>query len=234
MLVLVLVVTGWSSRIVRFLTVMLPIIVVASLGPVLYVEGHREGKLPWAPLFHLPLVRNSYPSRLMLFAFLALAVATALFLANPARRLAWLRWPLAVLVLAAIALNVPALRWLGTPPCRPSRAGQYRQQLAPNEIVVVVSDVGNAGMLWQAESGFYMRVAGGFLNAGVSHRTDLPRPVQDLSHARPPGSRRSRPSSGPATSERSCWMRGALRPGRASSRRSGSPAIRRAASWCIR
>ena len=40
-------------------------------------------------------------------------------------------------------------------------------------------------MLWQAESGFYMRVAGGFLNAGVSHRTDLPRPVQDLSHATP-------------------------------------------------
>ena len=185
-LVLVLVVTGWSSRIVRFLTVMLPIIVVASLGPVLYVERHRDGKLPWAPLFHLPLVRNSYPSRLMLFAFLALAVATALFLANPARRVAWLRWPLAVLVLAAIALNVPALPLARhtTVPAFIS-TGQYRQQLAPNEIVVVVSDVGNAGMLWQAESGFYMRVAGGFLNAGVSHRTDLPRPVQDLSHATP-------------------------------------------------
>ena len=88
---------------------MLLIIIVASLGPVLYVEGHREGRLPWAPLFHLPLVKNSFPFRLMLFAFLALAVATALFLANPAPRAAWLRWPLAVLVLAAIALNVSAI-----------------------------------------------------------------------------------------------------------------------------
>jgi hypothetical protein len=152
-LVLVLAVTGWSSRIVRFLTAILPIIIVASLGPVL---------------------------------FLALAVATALFLANPARRVAWLRWPLAVLVLAAIALNVPALPLVRhtTVPAFIS-TGQYQEQLAPNEIVVVVSDVGNAGMLWQAESGFYMRVAGGFLNAGVSHRTDLPRPVQNLSHATP-------------------------------------------------
>ncbi len=185
-LVIVLAVTGWSSRIVRFLTGMLLIIIVASLGPVLYVEGHREGKLPWAPLFHLPLVKNSYPSRLMLFAFLALAVATALFLANPARRVAWLRWPLAVLVLAAIALNVSALPLVRhtTVPAFIS-TGQYRQQLAPNEIVVVVSDVGNAGMLWQAESGFYMRVAGGFLNEGVSHKTDLPRPVENLSHATP-------------------------------------------------
>jgi len=48
-----------------------------------------------------------------------------------------------------------------------------------------VSTVGNAGMLWQAESGFYMRIAGGFINRGLTRRTDLPRPVQNLAYATP-------------------------------------------------
>jgi hypothetical protein len=64
-------------------------------------------------------------------------------------------------------------------------SGQYRRELSPGEIVIVVSNIGNAGMLWQAQTGFYMRIAGGFINAGLSHRTDLPRQVQDLSHATP-------------------------------------------------
>jgi hypothetical protein len=41
-------------------------------------------------------------------------------------------------------------------------------------------------MLWQADSGFYMRVAGGYINAGVSQRGDgpgIPAPVFALRHA---------------------------------------------------
>jgi hypothetical protein len=64
-------------------------------------------------------------------------------------------------------------------------SGQYRRQLSPGEIVVVVSKVGNAGMLWQAETDFYMRIAGGYFTEGISHRTDLPLPVQHLSAATP-------------------------------------------------
>jgi hypothetical protein len=46
---------------------------------------------------------------------------------------------------------------------------------------VVVSTVhGNAGMLWQADTDFYTRIAGGFLNAAIAHGSDLPAAVANL------------------------------------------------------
>jgi hypothetical protein len=64
-------------------------------------------------------------------------------------------------------------------------SGQYRRDLSPGEIVVVVSGLGNAGMLWQAETDFYMRVSGGYFTEGISHRTDLPMRVQHLANPSP-------------------------------------------------
>jgi len=188
LLVVLLAVTRWYSTMVRFLTCMLAFLIVASIGPVVYLEGNRTWRVPWARLFHLPLVRNAYPLRLMLFAYLVLAVATALYLAAPARRVPWVwaRWALAALVVVSIGLDTLPLKISphSTVPKFIS-SGQYHRQLSPGEIVVVISGVGNAGMLWQAQTDFYMRLAGGYINAGLAHRTDLPRSVQDLSNATP-------------------------------------------------
>jgi len=184
-LAILLAVTYRHDRLVRFVTCMLAVVILAALGPSLYWDGRRVARLPWAKLWHLPILRNAYPSRLMLFAFLALAVATALWLARPAKR-PRARWALGVLVLAFIALDTPTLS-VDSHTNVPEfiSAGQYRRYLEPGEIVVVVSEVGNAGMLWQAQSGFYIRIAGGFINAGLNHKTDLPLPVQDLAAATP-------------------------------------------------
>jgi len=212
-LVILLAASRWSSRLVRFLTFLLVFTMVAALGSALYVDGHRLFSLPWSGLFGLPIVRNAYPLRLMLFAFLALAAATALFLAgrdigagrnagagpnagagrNSAprtrsrRRLwIWCRWLLAALVVAAIAEDTPAFDIAPqTTVPRFVTAGEYRDYLRPGEIAVVVSGVRNAGMLWQAKSGYYWRLAGGFVNAFITHRTDLPKPVQNLVDATP-------------------------------------------------
>ncbi len=185
MLALVLAITCWSSRLVRFLSCMLVFIIVASLGPVLYVEGHQVGNLPWSPLWSLPIVRNAYPARLMLFAYLLLAVATALFLARPAKWL-WLRWLLGLLVIAAIAQDAPTMPVIpnSTVPAFVASSA-YRSHLKPGEIVVVVSRIGNAGMLWQADTDFYTRLAGGYINQAINARTDLPQQVQNLAHATP-------------------------------------------------
>ncbi len=180
-LVVLLAVTSWQSRLVRLLCCMLIIIVVASLGPAVYLEGRRTRVVPWAGLFNLSLVRNGYPLRFMVFAYLVLAVAAALWLAGPAQKVPWARWPLAVLVILSIALDAAPVkvRALDEVPTFIS-AGQYRRQLSPGEVVVVVSEVGNAGMLWQAQTDFYMRIAGGYINQGINHRTDLPAPVAAL------------------------------------------------------
>lgn len=180
-----LAVTCWSSRLVRFLTVVLAFVVIASLGPSLYVGGSHILSFPWAPLFRLPIVRNAYPSRFMLFAYLALAVMTALWLSRQQARW-WLRACLAVLVVAALVQDASEIDIYphSTVPTFIS-AGYYRKQLSPGETVLVVSRVGNAGMLWQAETDFYMRLAGGYINQAITKGTDLPRPVQRLAHATP-------------------------------------------------
>jgi hypothetical protein len=179
-LVVLLAITSWRSRLVRFLCCMLVIIIAASLGPELYVDGRLTASLPWAGIFHLPLTRNAIPLRLMVFAYLILAVGVALWLAGPAKRAPWARWLLAVLVIVSIALDAAPVRVRAdTEVPTFISAGQYRRQLWPGEVVVVVSNVGNAGMLWQAQSDFYMKIAGGYVNQGIGHG-DLPRPMKYL------------------------------------------------------
>jgi hypothetical protein len=188
LLAVLLAATRWSSRIVRFLSCMLVFSIVAALGSALRVDGTEVAGLPWSGLWRLPILRNADPSRLMVFAYLVLAVATALYLAGPARRAPWVlaRWSLAVLVVVCIGLDtLPIQINPHTTVPKFISSGAYHRQLSPGEIVVVVSQIGNAGMLWQAHSDFYMRLAGGYINAGLAHRTDLPPSVQDLSSATP-------------------------------------------------
>jgi hypothetical protein len=184
-LALVLAVTSWSSKIVRFLTCMLLFVFVASLGPALDVSGHQVVRFPWSPLWNMPILRNAYPARLMLFAYLILAVATALFLARHGKLL-WLRWPLGLLVIAAVVQDTPPIGTTAhsTVPAFIT-AGTYRSHLKQGEIVVVVSTIGNAGMLWQADTNFYTRLAGGYINQAITDRSDLPKQVQSLAKATP-------------------------------------------------
>jgi hypothetical protein len=63
--------------------------------------------------------------------------------------------------------------------------GMYQRYLTPGEIVVVVTARGNAGMLFQADAGFYFRIAGGFINTSLTPQDALPQPVAQLTHETP-------------------------------------------------
>jgi hypothetical protein len=190
-LAVLLAVTSWRNRLVRFLTCMLVVIILASLGPEVYLKGRPEARLPWAALFDLSVVRNAWMSRLMIFAFLALAVATALWLSRARSQSTWgewltgLRWLLAALVVAGLVTDVflPLRSHVPAVPAFIS-TGEYRSQLSPGEIVVVVSKIPNAGLLWQAESGYNFRLAGGFFNDGFDHG-DEPAAVAGLERRNP-------------------------------------------------
>jgi hypothetical protein len=173
----------WSRKATRFLFVMFVLLVVIALGPVVHVEGRQVTGLPWARVWYLPIVRSAFPARFVIFAFLALAVMVALWLAGPSRRL-WARWLLALIAMAAMAADTPVLH----APDRPGlpvfiTTGEYRHYLTRGDTVIVVSRRGNAGMLWQAETNFYTRLAGGYINAAINTGTDLPTPVADLADA---------------------------------------------------
>jgi len=200
LIVLALAVVTWSSRLTRLLVIMFALIVVLAVGPDPVVGSRRLGSLPWARLWSLPFARSAEPTRLMLFGFLVLAMVVALWLALPAksRLLLAAQWILglaAVAALFAYIATVPTLpvQVAGAPVAvHPPNAmpafissGLYRDYLRPGEIVMVVSDRGNAGMLFQADTNFYFRIDGGFINAAFNNTTALPVPVQGLMHPTP-------------------------------------------------
>jgi hypothetical protein len=181
---------------------------VLAVGPRPIIGSKHLSPLPWAPLWSLPIARSAEPVRLMLFGYLVLAMILAVWLAIPTgnRLLLVSRWVLGLAAVAAILAFIPAagrgsVLPAGAPSAavRPTNAlptfisdGLYRDYLRPGEIVVVVSDRGNAGMLFQADTNFYMRIAGGFINVSVSNTAALPVPVARLRHPTPAREQRFR------------------------------------------
>jgi len=116
------------------------------------------------------------------------------------------RWILGLAAAAAIIANLPtgSKGYVIPAPVRAHAArpadalpafvstGLYRDYLRPGEVVVVVSDRGNAGMLFQADTNFYFRIGGGFVNRSFSTATGLPAPVAALRHPTPARERQFR------------------------------------------
>jgi hypothetical protein len=200
-LLLAFAVITWSSKVTRLLVITFAVIIALALGGGLVPVRGTAFTLPWAGLWDLPIARSVETDRFILFGYLVLAIVLALWLASPAasRLLLTARWGLAVLALAAIFANLPTFAEVVVPgpmtwkPAVPSLQrtdalpafisdGLYRRYLKPGETVVVLSHRGNAGMLFQADTGFYFRIAGGFINASLMDTSALPRPVEMLTH----------------------------------------------------
>lgn len=181
---LALCVVAWRRPMTRFLFVMVVLLILGALGPALHIDAWSAvGKLPWGGVWSLPIARSAYPVRLMVFVFLALAVMTALWLAGARKRSwgGWTRWLLGLLAAAAIVANTPplALQDQSGSPAFITTA-QYRQYLTPGETVVALSERGNVGLLWQAQTDFYPRLAGGFINKAITQYGGVPEPVAEL------------------------------------------------------
>jgi hypothetical protein len=205
LIVLALAVLTWSSRLTRLLVIMFALIVVIAIGPAPVIGSTQFRSLPWARLWSLPFARSAEPVRLMLFGYLVLSIIVALWLALPAKNrlllaAQWITGLAAVAAMVAYILTLPALKVevAGAPTAvRPPNAlpafisaGLYRDYVRPGEIVAVVSDRGNAGMLFQADTNFYFRIDGGFINAAFNNTTALPAPVERLMHPTPAVERR--------------------------------------------
>jgi len=206
LVLLALVVFWWSNRVVRLLALSFVVVLALAAGPNVMVDGKQVVALPWGGIWHLPILRSAEPVRFMLFAYLILAIALALWLAQltRSRLVQAARWGLGVLALAAIFANLPTFAEVVVPPkpthwkqAIPSAQttneiptffthGLYQHYLKPGENVVILSHRGNAAMLFQADTGFYFNIAGGFINASLSRIDALPYPVALLSHTTKP------------------------------------------------
>jgi hypothetical protein len=194
----------WSNRLVRLLVPLYVVIFLLALGPKLLIDGKQAITLPWGYIWSLPLLDSAESQRLMDFGQLVLALLLAIWLAHVTKSKVALaaRWGLALLSLFAIFANVPTLAsvvnpgkprpnaWVQALPSQPLSdlipsfftEGTYRKYIKPGENVVIVSHRGNAGMMFQAYTGFYFNIAGGFINASLSREDALPGPVAAMSH----------------------------------------------------
>lgn len=193
----------WRSRLTRLLAGVFAFVIALAVGPQLVAGTQALAPVPWGGLWHLPFLRSAEPSRFIIFGYLILSVALALWLAAPSRgvlaRAA--RWGLGLLAVAALLADLPvfgiAVHPLppGTPvppamhPADQLPAfltdGLYRRYLAPGETVVIVTRRGNAGMLFQADASFYFRIAGGFINSSLTPQDAIPAPVEALAYPDP-------------------------------------------------
>jgi len=138
----------------------LAMLLVASLGPELYLFGHHTHiPLPWALLLHLPLLGAALPARCMLFASLLVAMISAAWVAAAPARLRVLLGALACAAVLPVPHPVAA-----SPDSAFFRPGVLQAALGANPRVMILP-FGIAGLCsyWQAENGFGFTQVGGYL-----------------------------------------------------------------------
>ena len=204
LLVLVaLAVFAWRSRISWLLLIGFVCVIALAAGPNLVLGNKAVMALPWARIWNLPLARSAEPSRFIIFGYLILALALAVWLAKPARSPLVLaaRWSLGLLAAAALFADLPTSYQAVDPvpanyhvpaTMRPTSQlpafiadGLYRQYLRQGENVVFITYRGNAAMLFQAAANFYFRIDGGYINASLTPIDATPYQVEAINDPSP-------------------------------------------------
>jgi hypothetical protein len=148
-----------------------------SLGSTLHIAGRATIPLPWRLVAHLPIARAITPDRVIVYTWLVVSVAVALWLATPGRwRLA--RW-------AVVAIGVVLILPDGSSPLFGGRPYQpplfytsaYKRTLKQRSVVLLLPYDGYGySMLWQAQSNFWFRMPEGYLS-GVPPTAFLAAPL---------------------------------------------------------
>ena len=164
-LLILFVVTERRRRGTWLLAAGLLVTLVLSIGDTFAVFGAHI--LPWRLAAALPLISSAQPGRLVVYAFLLIAVIMARWLARP-RRLV-LRAALAAAAALVILPNFPGDVWASRVPVPAFLTqGIYHRYLRPGEIVWIVNPHHDRQMIWQARTGFSFRLAGGFFGVTPS------------------------------------------------------------------
>ena len=196
----------------RYLTAMLVLICIASLGPVLHVSGFAVAPWLWIWAIPVPLLNNALPARFMMYAFLVAGLIVALWLAEeqpgaPSRS----RWLLGVAVAVSLMPAIPFSPFVGKADLPAFfRDGIYANYLTRDETVLILpyGDTSHC-MLWQAASNFYFKMPQGVL--GITPQEFQAWPIVDALNKDAPISpvmrTNSKRSSQPTMSARSLSAR---------------------------
>jgi hypothetical protein len=152
------------SSTIRYLLAALGAAVLVTLGTGLVLESRIEAWLPWRLVAGLPGLDNVLPVRMSVYVALAASVIVALWTASHD---GWWRWLLPALAVIAIAPDATHDLWR----LHPERWAFFTQKTYricfPRNQNLAIFPLGyhDSSSLWQAESGFYFRLAGGYIAA---------------------------------------------------------------------
>lgn len=158
------IVTRWRLEVTRLLFALLAIVMILLLGSHLHIDAKSTIALPWKLVVELPLIKQALPVRLGVYMFLLAALIVSLWLASPRRGvLGAAKWGLVAVSIALVFPNLGANLWHSQPGNpRFFTTSDYRRYLHPGETALALPFAGY-GMLWQAETGMWFRLAGGNL-----------------------------------------------------------------------
>ena len=171
-LLFIAVVHCWNNRWVRAASLTLVGIVIATMGPVLRVAGISfgpvfhiyhipVGAMPWLIFTHLPLIRDALPGRFTMYVFLLAGCIGGWYLAQLNR--IW-SIPLAVLSILFLMPSISSGQiapWteIAAPPFITQRLYEQYIPHGANVLAFPSGQVGGEWSLYQAESGFWFRLA---------------------------------------------------------------------------
>jgi hypothetical protein len=158
----------WRTPGGRFLLASFAVAVIAAFGTAIHVNGRRIVAMPWKLIADLPLVDNVITARFAMYVSLTVAVMIAIWAASRATP-SWGRVALPSLAVLALLPRIGSTEYHHTPDNPSFFADRLdRVCLRSGENVLVLPYGKNAdAMLWQAETGFRFRMAGGYISAGV-------------------------------------------------------------------
>jgi hypothetical protein len=162
------------SRLGRGVLLFALLAAVLSLGGELIFLRDRTGvPLPWALIGWIPPLNYALPGRFSVYVWLAVAVAVAVSLREPSHTR--LRWAAALAACASVFPNATGLAW-ATHVDAPAllKDGRVQRYVRPGSTVIALPfGINGNSMLWQVQSGFSFRLAGGYasfaLPAGYSN-----------------------------------------------------------------
>jgi hypothetical protein len=157
-------ITGWRERVTRFLVGLMGLLVIAALGPRLFVAGHRSIPMPWRAVQALPVINNASPRRFTVYIFLVCSVVVAMWLTAAPR--SWLRWASVVIAGVLLFPNFSPKYLHGRADIPQFFAsGSYRSFIRPGDNVLILPSEAPSGfpqavsMVIQSRTEFPFRMA---------------------------------------------------------------------------
>ncbi len=163
----------------RAMLVILLLLIVCSLGPVLWVDGTRTRiRLPWDVAAHIPLLRDALPSRFSLYIYLLSGLVVAFWIAERSPAATRLR-RLVLAVLACLFLlpdPVTAANWTSAQMLPFFADIRSKGLLKPNQNVLLLpfGPIGPS-MIWQWQADYGFTQSSGY--TGLTPRSEAAEPL---------------------------------------------------------